>query len=68
MDAQFYVLGAISGNLADHLGATAADDLPIPQQPAVRTIRDKLTLLRMGAHATTSSRGWLRAAGGLCRW
>ena len=37
------------------------------QHPAVRTIVDRLTLLRIGAHATTSSRGPSSGAGGRCR-
>ena len=38
-----------------------------PQQAAARTIRDRLTLLRMGGQATTSSRSRTSGAGGLWR-
>ena len=37
----------------------------IPQQPAVRTMFDRLTLLRIGAQQRTSSRGWASWRGGL---
>ena len=39
-----------------------------PQQPAARAIRERLTLLRIGAQTITSSRGRSSGVGGLCRW
>src|SRR5436309_2805335 len=40
----------------------------MPQQPAVRTMFERLTLLRMGARQRINSRGKERAVGGLWRW
>jgi hypothetical protein len=37
----------------------------MPQQAAARAIRDKLMLLRIGAHAMTISLGRLSSNGGL---
>ena len=52
MDFDLDLVGAVAGDGLVDLGLPQAIRRVMPQQPAVRTMLERLTLLRMGEQAT----------------